>query len=214
MALARTLAPGPSVLLLDEPASWLDRPQREDLFVLLRRLTSDFDATVVHVTHDFSEAAAVADVAALILGGRIRQTGPLPEILRRPSDLAAARFLGITNCFAVDAQDAAGRPLALGHAWTVAGPTPARAGWLMFRPEDVVVSASSAHGENSLDAAVKELIDRADFVHVVAERAGQRIDAHISPAACRQLQLHLGQSVILSVLADACHLIEPSSEGL
>lgn len=207
VALARTLAPGPPLLLLDEPCSWLDRPQREQLAELLRRLTSELAATVIHVTHDFGEAAAVCDVAGLVLDGELRQSGPLAEILRRPRDLAAARFLGITNCFPVTGRDGRGAPAALGHTWAVDGPVPDRPAWLMFRPEDLTISLQTPTAENAIEATVHELIDRADFVQVGARRHGQQINGYISHAAFRELHLQLGQTVTINVRPGACHVI-------
>lgn len=212
VALARTLATAPSVLLLDEPLSWQDRPQREEMFPLLRRLTSELGATVIHVTHDFAEAAAVCDVAGLIFSGRLRQSGPLPDLLRHPADLEAARFLGIANCFRITGQDASGRPIALGREWTVESPVSTPSGWLMFRSEDVAVGPEARACENSIEARVEALIDRADFVRVRAELAGERVEALISPGICRQLALQLGKLIILGVPARACHVL-PAAEG-
>jgi len=207
VALARTLAPAPSVVLLDEPTSGLDRPQREDLFVLFRRLTADLGMTVIQVTHELSEAAAVAHLVGLIFEGQIRQTGELSDVLREPTDLAAARFLGVDNCFAVDGLDSSGRPEAMGTPWTVAKPLPEQPAWLMFRPEDVNIATGAVAEDNAIEAAITELVDRADYVHVAAALGDQRIEAHVSSATCTRLGLRLGQTVTFVVPPDACHLI-------
>ena len=84
MALARSLAPAPSVLLLDEPLGALDRPLRERLVDELSGLFARLDLTVVAVTHDQREAFALADRLVVIDAGRILQTGTPAEVWGEP----------------------------------------------------------------------------------------------------------------------------------
>jgi ABC-type sulfate/molybdate transport systems ATPase subunit len=96
VALARALAVRPRVLLLDEPFTGLDHATRADLLADLAPLLAGDVATVL-VTHDRQEAAALAASAALLVGGRLRQAGPVADVLDRPADAACARLLGYTN---------------------------------------------------------------------------------------------------------------------
>jgi ABC-type Fe3+/spermidine/putrescine transport system ATPase subunit len=97
VALARTLAPGPRLLMLDEPLGALDRALRErlleDLAAILRRLR----LTTLYVTHDQEEAFAIADTLVLMRAGRVEQSGPPQAVYRAPASAFAARFLGIPN---------------------------------------------------------------------------------------------------------------------
>ncbi len=97
VALARALAAGPAVLLLDEPFSALDPGVREDMHRLLADLRAAVSPTVLLVTHDRTEAAAVADTVAVLLDGRIAQAGPADALHTRPATLAVSRFLGGAN---------------------------------------------------------------------------------------------------------------------
>jgi iron(III) transport system ATP-binding protein len=94
VALARALAPGPRILLLDEPFSNLDRRTRDrvraDTLSVLRAPA----ATTLVVTHDPEEAMMLADRIALMRAGRIVQTGSGEELYRRPVSRFAARFFG------------------------------------------------------------------------------------------------------------------------
>ncbi|MER2264171.1 ABC transporter ATP-binding protein [Methylobacterium oxalidis] len=94
VALARALAPGPRVLLLDEPFSNLDRRTRDrvraDTFGLLRRTGT----TTLLVTHDPEEALAFCDRIALMRAGRIAQVGTGEDLYRRPRSRFVARFFG------------------------------------------------------------------------------------------------------------------------
>ena len=97
VALARALAPEPRVLLLDEPLGSLDGPLRERLASELTELSERLGLTVVHVTHDVSEAFAIGDRVAIMRAGRIAQIGTPDEIWTRPADEWVARFLGREN---------------------------------------------------------------------------------------------------------------------
>jgi len=94
VALARALAPAPDVVLLDEPFSNLDAPQRERMRRELRRILKSAGATAIFVTHDQAEALAIADVIAVMSGGRIVQSGIPDDVYAEPVSPWVARFLG------------------------------------------------------------------------------------------------------------------------
>ncbi|GAB2449214.1 thiamine transport system ATP-binding protein [Conyzicola lurida] len=97
VALARSLAGKPRLLLLDEPLSSLDRELRERLAGDLRRILVATGTTAVFVTHDQDEAFAVSDRVAVMMRGRLEQVGTPAEVWRRPVNAAVARFLGYTT---------------------------------------------------------------------------------------------------------------------
>ncbi len=94
VALARSLAPRPRLLLLDEPLSSLDRPRRERLAGDLSRILSQTRTTALYVTHDHDEAFTVADQVAVMDVGRLLQTAPPERLWRHPTDRTVAGFLG------------------------------------------------------------------------------------------------------------------------
>lgn len=94
VALARSLAVEPRLLLLDEPLSALDAGLRERLAGDLHRILREAGTTALLVTHDHEEAFAVADRLAVMRQGRIVQAGDLGEVWRAPCDAATALFLG------------------------------------------------------------------------------------------------------------------------
>ena len=99
-ALARALAARPRALLLDEPLSAVDPEAREALQEVLRSVCRERGLPVLHVTHDRDEAFALADEVAVMIAGRVHQTGRPLDVLRRPADAAVARFLGARNVLA------------------------------------------------------------------------------------------------------------------
>jgi iron(III) transport system ATP-binding protein len=92
LALARSVAPRPSVLLLDEPFSSLDARLRETVREETLAVLRETHVTSLIVTHDPEEAMVLGDRVALLRHGRIAQIGTSAEIYRRPVDLNAARF--------------------------------------------------------------------------------------------------------------------------
>lgn len=97
VALARSLAPQPRLLMLDEPLGSLDRTLRDRLNLDLRRILRRINQTAIYVTHDLEEAFTLADRVVVMNAGRIEQIGIPEEIYHRPASLFVARFLGLEN---------------------------------------------------------------------------------------------------------------------
>jgi thiamine transport system ATP-binding protein len=97
VALARSLAPSPRLLMLDEPLGSLDRGLAERLVLDLRHLLLRKGVTALYVTHDQEEAFTVADRLAVIRDGRVVREGRPEEIWEEPGDAWLARFLGFAN---------------------------------------------------------------------------------------------------------------------
>ncbi|MFC7019530.1 MULTISPECIES: ABC transporter ATP-binding protein [Haloarcula] len=99
VAMARALAPGPDVLLLDEPMSALDAKLRERLRVQVREIQEELGITTVYVTHDQEEALAVSDRVAVLRAGRPEQVGAPRAVYREPATEFVAEFVGDNNVF-------------------------------------------------------------------------------------------------------------------
>jgi ABC-type sulfate/molybdate transport systems ATPase subunit len=94
VALARALARDPGVLLLDEPLSALDAQTRTGVRDELHDVLAELALPAILVTHDFADAAALADRVGVLVDGRIRQVGPAAALAVRPADPFVARFAG------------------------------------------------------------------------------------------------------------------------
>jgi putative spermidine/putrescine transport system ATP-binding protein len=97
VALARALAVGPSILLLDEPFSALDKGLRLDMQIEIKRLQRQFGLTAILVTHDQEEAMSVSDRIAVMNRGRIEQFDTPVGVYDRPATLFVNGFIGTTN---------------------------------------------------------------------------------------------------------------------
>lgn len=101
LSLSRSLVMEPEVLLLDEPLSNLDARLRLEMRTELQRVQRDTGITMVFVTHDQSEALALADRIVLMKEGEIEQIGTPDELYNQPDTVFAADFFGFENIFEV-----------------------------------------------------------------------------------------------------------------
>jgi len=178
VALARSLAPEPRVLLLDEPLGSLDRPLRERLADELVELFERLGLTVVHVTHDVGEAFAIGDRVALMRGGRVVQQAPPDELWARPSDEWVARFLGMRNV-----RDAAGRRVVIRPEAVRVAPGEGAAVLGVQRRGAVVRLRVRLDDGEELDAVTTDLDH---------PRTGERVRVDIDPAGITDLDAMVG----------------------
>jgi ABC-type Fe3+/spermidine/putrescine transport system ATPase subunit len=97
IAVARALAAGARLLLLDEPLGQLDAKVRNDLRYEIRKMTKDLGLTAIHVTHDQAEAMAISDKIAVMKKGKIKQVGTPVELYMSPENVFVANFIGESN---------------------------------------------------------------------------------------------------------------------
>ena len=137
VALARSLAPEPRLLLLDEPLAALDRALRERLLADLRRVLTTTGTTALFVTHDQGEAFAMADEVALMAAGVIRQVGEPDAVWRAPADEWVARFLGYTSVLP-------GEPSTADSTRCAVGVVPGRGSVVALRPAALQLDPAGA----------------------------------------------------------------------
>lgn len=150
IALARALATGVSLFLLDEPLASLDARLRLELRHELRRFVKDLGLTAIHVTHDQEEALSISDRVAVMRMGKIEQVGAPEELYYSPKTLFVAGFIGENNfleCSVLEVREEHMVVEARG-GYRLIGPK-ARFGRgdevvLAIRPEFVVVAAMRA----------------------------------------------------------------------
>ncbi|HSW09976.1 MAG TPA: ABC transporter ATP-binding protein [Bacillota bacterium] len=143
VALARSLAPAPRVMLLDEPFSNLDADLREELRTQTRRILKERGTTTILVTHEQEEAFALSDRVGVLDRGCLQQVGTPPEIYHRPATRFVADFVGKAD-FVPGVVGSEGVAAAIG-TFPLAGPgwEPGRPVELMIRPDDVDFTVDS-----------------------------------------------------------------------
>jgi len=170
VALARALVIEPSVLLLDEPLSNLDKKLREEMRLEILRLHRELDVTMVYVTHNQEEALTMYDRMAVMNHGEIHQVGTPREVYHRPQDAFVADFIGNANLLngevtsRVDGQltislDAGSDVVVDEDAATSHAAEAGEAVTLLFRPERFRVYPGDAtvDADNTISGTVEEV---------------------------------------------------------
>jgi molybdate transport system ATP-binding protein len=207
VALARALARDPAVLLLDEPLSALDAHTRSIVRGELAELVRELRLPTLLVTHDFEDAAALADRVGVIVDGRILQLGTSAELLAAPADAFVASFTGanllhgtarpgldgLTEVVLDDASlaystdEGGGRVGLAVYPWEIA----------LARSEPVDSAVNHVRGE------VRSLVSLGNRVRV---RVGP-LTAEITAASAARLALREGEPVVASFKATATRLV-------
>jgi len=220
VALARALAPGPSVLLLDEPLTALDLAVRSAMQEELRRIHRELGTTFVYVTHDQGEALTMSDRIVLMRDGRVIQDSPPFELYRRPNSLFAATFVGEANAWRGRAARAArpgeqctvevpGLPTLAGRS----GAQLAAGGGIVYvlRPDRIALRP--AHEEPPLvEAVVTDVLARGARALVLA-RAADGLVIRIEVAGSEADRLATGARIALSWPPEEALVFPSPDEG-
>jgi molybdenum ABC transporter ATP-binding protein len=207
VAIARALARGPRVLLLDEPMAALDPHTRGKVRAELHDLLRELALPALLVTHDFEDAAALADRVGVLVDGRLRQLGTPMELLGSPADSYVAEFAG-ANVIDGIAESSS-------HGLTR----------FRFDGEQVVYSVDKAHGRAALvlypwdvalarvaadDSALNHLEGEIVSVVQVGNRVRVRLPfltAEITAASAERLGLRRGERIVASFKATQARLL-------
>jgi molybdate transport system ATP-binding protein len=215
VALARALAPNPRLLLLDEPFASLDAPTRLRLRREVRALLQTTGTPAILVTHDRLEALAMGDTVAVVVGGRVRQTGPAADVFSRPADAEVAASLGIEAVLPAHVMAASGGLIEVSVnrvTLHVAEREPIAAGaqvYACIRAEDVTLetrASGQASTRNHLAARVVAIASEGPIDRVTLD-CGFPLDALITRRSREELGLAPGAQVIAAVKATSIHLV-------
>ena len=220
MALARTLVTDPDCLLLDEPLSSLDTPTKAEIRRLLREVNKGDDAshkrqTIIHVTHDYEEAIALADRVAVFEDGEITQLGKPSEIFRHPKSDFIAKFVGIKNfyrgrlckdsseknVFSIEKNDKVFYVSDIGYTGV---------GCLILRSEDITISNTfnESSARNSFEGKIIDIETVRNGIEVTVDIGKLEISALITEASLKNLNLYNSKKVFASFKANAPKFIQ------
>jgi len=199
VAIARAIATRPGLLLLDEPLSNLDAALREEMRVDLVRLLKAQGITAVYVTHDRTEALAMADEIVVMRAGQIVQAGTPEELYTHPANTFIAGFLGTANFLPGDLEQASdGQPVVRHGQVRLRGTARADlAGRVvaMLRPEDATISTEPSLRAD--DNVLQGEVVHSEFLggrwrHMVALRQGTATIQALTPhrASATQVWVH------------------------
>ena len=207
VALARALARDPDVLLLDEPLSALDSHTRATVRGELHDLLAELGLPVILVTHDFEDAATLADRVGVIVDGRMLQLGTPGELVAAPRDPFVARFTGANLVPGAAVPDPGGLTEIVLDAGGVMWSTDSVAGRvaLTVYPWDVALSR-----EVPDDSAVNHVRAPITRITPLGNRARVAVGplvAEVTTASVERLALRVGEPVVASFKATAARLL-------
>ncbi len=223
VALARTLVTEPACLLLDEPLSSLDTLTKAEIRRLLRSINregfSQKDSskqTIVHVTHDYEEAIALADRVAVFEDGKIIQVGEPNDIFSHPKSSFVAKFIGIKNfykgklvksnigaaSFFID--DDKNKKIFYISTLGETG-----MGCLVLRSEDITISNSyhESSARNSFEGIITDIETVRHGIEVNVDIGGADISSLITIKSLKKLDLYVNKKVFVSFKASAAKFI-------
>ncbi len=223
VALARALVTEPRVLFVDEPFSAVDTSLRRRLQREFRDLQKRLGVTVIQVTHDPEEAFLMADRMAILMGGRIEQTGRPGELYNRPANLRVARFLMLQNLFPARLGPAGAdgtQPLLLeGSSLAFAalptpGFSPGDAAVVGIRPEEVILlhphrDPDPERQRNLHLATVHGWVDLGHYRLVRLELGGLALDAWLNIRAAREYPMAPGTQMWFHVRPASLCVLPP-----
>lgn len=210
VALARSLAPKPRLLMLDEPLGALDRALRERLMVEIRQILKAVHLTTIYVTHDQTEAFAVADRIVVMNRGYIEQDASPEELYRQPATPFVAKFLGFANLIEATrmADDQIETPLGIWPVVTQDHQTGEKV-VVLIRPEAALLQ--SFVGAISVDGTLVSSLFRGRYYQITLDVSGQQLVFEVSlselPPIGSQVTLWLNPTM-MQLYSD--HSVEPS----
>ena len=207
VALARAVARDPIVLLLDEPLAALDTQTRAAVRAELGERLRDAGLPTLLVTHDYADAAALADRIGVIVGGRIVQVGSAAELVAAPADPFVAEFTGVNFLRGVARRAPDGLTEVAVRTGSVVYSTDAASGdvGVVVFPWDVTLARTLSPGSarNRLEGRIRALTP-------VGNRVRVRVDdltAEVTAVSAQQLDLRPGEKIVATFKAATTRLV-------
>jgi molybdate transport system ATP-binding protein len=210
VAVARALAREPDVLLLDEPLSALDAHTKTTVRAELHELLAALDIPVLLVTHDFEDAAALADEVSVIVEGSLRQTGTPSELVGRPADSFVASFTGANLLHGVAEPSRNGSTrvqLDDGTTVVTADPASGRVALAVY-PWDITLADTPPHDSalNVIHAPIRSIAELGNRVRLSVGP----VSAEITAESLARLGLETGQVVYATFKATGTRVVSES----
>jgi len=217
IAVARALAAGAKILLLDEALGQLDAKVRNELRYEIRRMAKDLGLTAIHVTHDQSEAMAISDRIAVMKKGKVIQVGTPQELYLTPQNIFVAHFIGESNFLEGYISNINGKERTItlrGDLKVQAINHQAKQGEkvvLAIRPETFNIERESKD-ENSLSGIIERVTFEGTNIRYEVRLENQDIVVVVKPSLSQEW-FNIGEKVSTSFLPEKAHIFAYPDTG-
>ncbi len=219
IAVARALAAGAKLLLLDEPLGQLDAKVRNEIRYEIRRMAKDLGLTAIHVTHDQSEAMAISDKIAVMKKGKITQIGTPRELYMNPQNIFVAHFIGESNFlegYVSSIHDGEKiTELRNGIKVQVVGDNMKKGERvvLAIRPEIFVIQKQTRKNKNAMLGVVEKVVFEGTNIRYEVRLENQDLVVIAKPSITERW-FNIGEGVSISFPPEKAHLFKYPSAGL
>lgn len=220
IAVARALARDPSVLLLDEPFSAVDKATRQRLYLELSELRQQFGMPMILVTHDLDEAALLADRLCILRRGRTLQDGPPFDVMAKPANKEVARLVDINNIFqgtvigheqAFDMTHISWGSHTLSAPYQPAFKPGKPVDWVIPTSHVILVGNDQGIDENTVTGIVSGIVRLGDLVQIVIlikDASSHPLFMSMPMLEAKQRDLKEGDGVSVSLVTEGIHLMQ------
>ena len=218
VTIARTLATDPAILLLDEPLSFLDVQLKREMSALLRKINLK-GKTIIHVTHDYEEALALANRVGIIENGTLIQTGTPHDVFNNPKSAFIANFVGIKNFLhgKLNISESASELKVFESSgikiFTSSNEEDYIEGYIIIPSEAITLSEERLQSSaiNNFDGIIKDIFQTKLGIEVIID-IGSEISANITHQSLDRLHLAVGKAIWVSFKASSVMFV-PGSFG-
>ena len=218
-AVARALAAGAKLLLLDEPLGQLDAKVRKELRYDIRKMVKDLELTAIHVTHDQAEAMSISDRIAVIKKGKVQQVGTPEELYMNPQSVFVANFIGESNFLEGYVSTMTGKETSI----ELRGGTKVHAtngdlkrgerAVLAIRPETFTIEKGARRGENAISGSVEKVVFEGTNIRYEVRLENQDSILIAKPSLMGEW-FNIGEKVTVSFQREKAHVFPYPETGL
>jgi ABC-type Fe3+/spermidine/putrescine transport system ATPase subunit len=219
IAVARALAAGAKLLLLDEPLGQLDAKVRNELRYEIRRMCKDLGLTAIHVTHDQAEAMAISDRIAVMKKGAVKQVGTPTELYMSPGNIFVANFIGESNFLEGYVIETSGKETTVELRGgtrvqaTNGDVTKGQRVVLAVRPETLVIEKAGRKGKNSIAGTIERVTFEGTNVRYEVRLENQDSIVIVKPSVIGEW-FKLDEKVTVNLPREKSHLFVYPETGL
>jgi len=219
IAVARALAAGAKLLLLDEPLGQLDAKVRNELRYEIKRMVRDLGLTAIHVTHDQSEAMAISDRIAVMKKGKVLQVGTPQELYMNPQSIFVAHFIGESNFLEGYVSNMSVKEALVELRGGIQvqvvckGVERGERVVLALRPEAFVVEKKIRRGKNSVLGTIERITFEGTNVRYEIRLENQDLVVIVKPSIIEEW-VNVGEKVTISFPSEKAHVFAYPEAGL